>query len=426
MQTAFTPAQLQDPDQRRAEEILRKCVHCGFCLATCPTYVIDGNELDSPRGRIYQIKDYYEGGKPANASLTTHLDRCLTCLSCATTCPSGVDYGQLVDLTRTRLAKTQPRPLADRLLRKLLATVLAHPGLFRLGLRAAQMVKPMAGLLPAALRRMVQAAEKPPAPSSMDHPGVYPAAGERRLRIALAPGCAQKVLRPAINEATIRLLTRLGCDVVIAEGSGCCGALAHHLGEEDAALARVRANIVAWDRVRAEGGLDAIISNASGCGAVMKDYGFLMRHDPALAAKAQEIEALSKDVSEVIADLGLPPVTQPQALAVAFHAPCTLQHGQRIGGLPATLLAQAGYQVRVPQEAHLCCGSAGTYSLLQPDRSARLRRRKLDHLSALDCGVIATANIGCLEHMAPQAPVPIVHLVELLDWATGGPRPEGC
>src|SRR5712671_4250196 len=327
MQTHFSLAQLADPQVAESEKILRACVHCGFCTATCPTYVLLGDELDSPRGRIYLIKDMLENDRPATPDVVKHIDRCLSCLACMTTCPSGVHYMHLVDHGRRRIEETYDRPLADRLVRGLLAAVLPQPVLFRLALIGARFARPLAPLLPGRLAAMLRLApSRLPAPSPVDRPQVFPAEGERVRRVALLAGCAQQVLAPQINEATIRLLTRHGCEVVVAAGSGCCGALVHHLGEEAPALAFARVNVDAWERAREAGGLDAVVANASGCGTMLKDYGFLLRTDPAYAERAARIAALARDISEVVAELGLKaPTGAPHAtLRIAYHSACSL------------------------------------------------------------------------------------------------------
>ena len=426
MQTSFSPAQLEEPDVREADGILRKCVHCGFCLATCPTYVLLGNELDSPRGRIYLIKDMLERETAAPPTAVKHLDRCLTCLSCMTTCPSGVNYMRLVDIARERIAHVVRRPAPERALRALLMRVLPRPGLFRLALLGAALARPFMALLPGRLGTMAALAPKRlPAPSAVDRPQVFAAVGPRRKRVVLMSGCAQQVLRPAINEATVRLLTRLGCEVVVAEGAGCCGALAHHIGEVASAEAAARANVAAWERADAAGPLDAVIVNASGCGTTVKDYAFLLRHDPAWAARGARIAKLAKDVSEWVAELGLAGAKIESAPIVVYHAACSLQHGQRVREEPKRLLAAAGFAVREPAESHLCCGSAGVYNILQSELAAGLKERKIRRLADTGAAVVATGNIGCLAQLAGASPLPVVHTVELLDWATGGPVPEG-
>jgi glycolate oxidase iron-sulfur subunit len=424
MQTNFTLAQLADPDTAESEKILRTCVHCGFCTATCPTYALLGDELDSPRGRIYLIKDMLENDKPATAQVVKHIDRCLSCLSCMTTCPSGVHYMHLVDHARRHIEETYERPLPDRLMRRLLALVLPRPGLFRLALAGAWLARPFARVLPGRLKGMVAMAPRSlPAPSPVDRPQVFAAEGARRKRVALLSGCAQRVLDPGINEATIRLLTRHGVEVVVARGAGCCGALPHHLGKEDPALRLARANVAAWMREIDGEGLDAIVINASGCGTQVKDYGFMLREDQGWAASAARISDLTRDITEFLAELGLTvPVRRP-GLAVAYHSACSMQHGQQIKTQPKRLLADAGFTVLDVPEGHLCCGSAGTYNLLQPVIATQLRDRKVKNIESLRPDLIATGNIGCITQIATGTQIPIVHTVELLDWATGGPKP---
>ena len=423
MQTSFSPAQLADPDVRESEKILRTCVHCGFCTATCPTYVLLGDELDSPRGRIYLIKDMLENARPASERVVTHIDRCLSCLSCMTTCPSGVHYMHLVDHARRYIEETYTRPWPDRLVRAMLAAVLPRPGLFRLALRAGRLGRPLRALLPERLAGMLALAPRSlPSPSAVDRPQVFKAEGTRRQRVALLSGCAQQVLAPEINEATIRLLTRHGVEVVVAEGAGCCGALVHHMGREAQALAAARANIDAWEREREREGLDAVVINASGCGTTIKDYGFMLREDPEYAETAARIAALAKDVTELFASLELKTDGAGRDLVVAYHSACSMQHGQKITTLPKDLLQAAGFTVKDIPEGHICCGSAGTYNLLQPELAGQLRARKLANVARVLPDVIATGNMGCMVQLADGV-APIVHTVELLDWATGGPCP---
>ncbi len=422
MQTHFSLAQLADPAIADADKILRACVHCGFCTATCPTYVLLGDELDSPRGRIYLIKDMLEGGRAADARTVRHVDRCLSCLSCMTTCPSGVHYMHLVDHARHHIAATFQRPLPDRLLRRMLAIVLPKPKLFRLSLIGAVLARPLAWAMPKRLQSLLMLAPRhPTSPSPVDRPQVFAAQGPRKKRVALMTGCAQQVLAPAINEATIRLLTRHGCEVVIAKGAGCCGALTHHLGQDS--LSMVKANISAWQSEMAGEGLDAVIINASGCGTTVKDYGFMLKDDAQWAAPAAAISALTRDISEFMAALGLQKPALPTPLRVAYHSACSLQHGQAIRLEPKALLAKAGFKVLDVPEGHLCCGSAGTYNLLQPKLATALRDRKVANIASLAPDCIAAGNIGCLTQIASGTALPIVHTVELLDWATGGPKP---
>ncbi|MCA1489484.1 glycolate oxidase subunit GlcF [Sinorhizobium alkalisoli] len=428
MQTNFSPEQLADPHVAESEQILRKCVHCGFCTATCPTYVLLGDELDSPRGRIYLIKDMLENGRAADTETVTHIDRCLSCLSCMTTCPSGVDYMHLVDHARIHIENTYRRPFKDRVARSVIAATLPYPQRFRAALRAARLARPMAGLLKRVpwLKTFGVMLDLAPAalPPTVAKPKVHSAKGARRGRVALLTGCAQPVLRPEINEATIRLLTGQGIEVVLAEEEGCCGALVHHMGREEQALKAARRNVDAWLKAADEGGLDAVVITASGCGTTIKDYGHMLRLDPAYAEKAARVSALAKDITEYLADLDLPE-QKARGLTVAYHSACSMQHGQKITTMPKQLLKRAGFSVRDPAEGHLCCGSAGTYNILQPEISAKLKARKVGNIEATKPNVIATGNIGCITQIATGTAIPIVHTVELLDWAYGGPKPAG-
>ena len=422
MQTNFTPQQLENPGLSRANEILRACVHCGFCTATCPTYQVLGDELDSPRGRIYLIKDMLEQGRAADEQTVTHIDRCLSCLACMSTCPSGVHYMHLVDLAREHIENTYKRPISDRMLRWVLARVLPYPNRFRVAILGAWIGRPFRRLLPRKLRAMIDFAPRSlPPVSRNDDAQVFLAIGARRKRVALMTGCAQRALNTDINDATIRILRRLGCEVVVAKGAGCCGALTHHMGKTGESHATAAKNIRAWKTEIDGAGLDAIVINTSGCGTTVKDYGHMFRNQP-LAAEASEVAALAKDISEVLMDLDLPKGTQE--LRVAYHAACSLQHGQQIKTHPKTLLKQAGFTVVEPVDSHLCCGSAGTYNLLQPEISVQLKTRKVDTLMATSPQVIAAGNIGCMMQIGSGAGVPVVHTVELLDWATGGPKPR--
>lgn len=425
MRTNFSPAQLEDPGLREAESILRKCVHCGFCTATCPTYVLLGDELDSPRGRIYQIQDVFENDRPADAEFTKHIDRCLSCLSCMTTCPSGVDYVRLIDLARIHVDKTHDRPFADRMLRNLLAWLLPKPGLFRLALVGAWLAKPLAPLFSGRMRAMLNLAPKKIfGPSQVDKPQVFKADTQKVKRVAMLNGCAQQVLDTAINEATVRLLTRHNVEVAVAEGAGCCGALTLHMGKEEAALQTARANIDAWTREIDGAGLDAVVINASGCGTTVKDYGHMLAQDPVYAEKAARIAAMTRDVTELVDEVGLEASVASDNLKVAYHSACSMQHGQRITDLPKTLLRQAGFSVLDVPESHLCCGSAGTYNILQPEIADKLKVRKVGNIESTAPDIIAAGNIGCMAQIGSGTDIPIVHTVELLDWATGGPKPE--
>ncbi|MBX6745199.1 MAG: glycolate oxidase subunit GlcF [Acetobacteraceae bacterium] len=430
MQTSFTPEQLRDPDTRESNSILRTCVHCGFCTATCPTFVLLGDELDSPRGRIYLIKDMLESGRPATAEVVKHVDRCLSCLSCMTTCPSGVHYMHLVDHARRYIEDTYQRPWPERALRRMLGMVLPYPQRFRLALQGGRLGRRLAGLIPGGsqtgrrLRAMLSLTpDHLPPPSPMQRPQVHKAQGERRGRVALLTGCAQQVLAPSINEATIRLLTRMGIEVVVTKEQGCCGALSHHMGHHGPAMALARTNIAAWAREMEGEGLDAVVINASGCGTTVKDYGFMFREEPSpWKERAEKVAAIAKDISEVLAQFGYAPSREKPGLTVAYHAACSLQHGQKLTTLPKALLQKAGFTVKEPAEAHLCCGSAGTYNLLQPEIASRLRERKLGNLDRTGADLIAAGNIGCLTQLAGNR-MPVVHSVELLDWMAGGPEP---
>ncbi|MEQ8194670.1 MAG: glycolate oxidase subunit GlcF [Rhodospirillales bacterium] len=425
MQTFFTPAQMSDPHLHEMNRILRSCVHCGFCLSTCPTYVLLGDELDSPRGRIYLIKDMLEHDKPATGKVVKHIDRCLSCLSCMTTCPSGVDYMHLIDEARGRIEKTHTRPLFDRMRRAFIAAVLPNPGVFRWSLIAAWIARPVRFLFPRSVRTMLGLTPRRLAsPSAMDRPQVFPAEGERVKRVALLAGCVQSVLKPDINEATIRLLTRHGCEVVIAEGIGCCGALDHHMGREDAARLRAEGNIMAWEKAAGADGFDAIVVNASGCGTMLKDYETLFRGDYIFSSRAAKIAGRARDITEIMDDIGLRPRVIEESPAVAYHSACSMQHGQKITMQPKRLLEQAGFTVAEPSEGHLCCGSAGAYNLLQPGIAARLRDRKAQRLMDTQTDVVATGNIGCMMQLEGALDIPVVHTAELLDWATGGPKPR--
>ena len=434
MKTEFSLAQLADPDIAEADKILRACVHCGFCTATCPTYVLLGDELDSPRGRIYLIKEMLEKDQAPTAEVVKHVDRCLSCLACMTTCPSGVNYMHLVDQARVRIEQRYQRPLAERLLRQVLAFVLPDPQRFRISMVLARLARPLAVFLPTPrpsatpgliqrIKAMLALAPNRLPPRGALPGSVFAALGKKRGRVALLQGCAQQVLAPRINQAAISLLTRHGIEVVLVRDEQCCGALTHHLGNDQDALARARANITAWQREAAGEGLDAILVTASGCGTVIKDYGYLLREDKAFAADAAKVSALAKDITEYIAGLGLEPTARQDNIVVAYHSACSLQHGQKITTLPKELLSKNGFVVKDVPESHLCCGSAGTYNILQPELAGRLRDRKVANIASVKPDMIAAGNIGCMVQIASGTSVPVVHTIELLDWATGGSRP---
>jgi glycolate oxidase iron-sulfur subunit len=432
MQTNFKSKQLKDPRIAEVDRILRKCVHCGFCTATCPTYVLLGDERDSPRGRIYLMKEMFEKSRKATPVVRQHVDRCLSCLSCMTTCPSGVDYMHLVDHARAHIETTSRRGIKDRAIRRLLAAVLPYPNRFRLALMAARFARPFMALLARVAPKEVMAMLRL-APSgllrsgSFAGPGTAVTTAERRKRVILLAGCAQQVLRPEINDATIRLLARRGVDVEVAPNAGCCGALVHHLGKEAAAIAMAKRNVDAWSRVMEKGGepIDAVVINASGCGTVVKDYGHLLRYEAEHAERAARIAGMTRDVTEFLASYDMGPPKRWSSLRVAYHSACSMQHGQRIIEEPRKLLRNAGFTVVEVPEGHLCCGSAGTYNILQPEIAAELRDRKVAHITSVRPDVVAAGNIGCISQLAGGMAVPIAHTVELLDWAYGGPVPRG-
>jgi glycolate oxidase iron-sulfur subunit len=431
MQTNFTRKQLEDPRNAAVEKILRRCVHCGFCTATCPTYVLLGDERDSPRGRIYLMKEMFEHDRPASPEVQHHVDRCLSCLSCMTTCPSGVDYMHLVDHARAHIEETASRGFRQRMARALLAAVLPYPERMRLALRLARFAQPFAGLLHRlGFKELVAMLDLAPMGLLRDGhfsgPGTAATKTERRRRVILLAGCAQQVLRPEINDATIRLLARRGVDVEVAPGAGCCGALVHHMGRETDAIAFARRNIDAWSKLMEKGDrIDAIIVNTSGCGTTVKDYGHMLARDPRYAERAAKFAAMARDVTEFLGSYDMGPPMRWSSLRVAYHSACSMQHGQRISEEPRKLLRSAGFTVLEVPEGHLCCGSAGTYNIMQPDIAADLRDRKVDNIRSIRPDVVAAGNIGCITQLASGMDIPIAHTVELLDWAYGGPMPRG-
>jgi glycolate oxidase iron-sulfur subunit len=432
MQTNFKPKQLKDPRIAEVDKILRKCVHCGFCTATCPTYVLLGDERDSPRGRIYLIKEMFERGRKASAPIQHHVDRCLSCLSCMTTCPSGVDYMHLVDHARAHIEETGRRSFIDRRIRSLLAATVPYPERFRLALRGARLVRPLAGVfkrlgLPQLAAMMELAPNSLLMPTaSYAGPGTAATKGERRKRVILLAGCAQQVLRPEINDATIRLLARRGVDVEVAPGAGCCGALVHHMGREAAAIAMAKRNVDAWTRLMDKGEpVDAVIVNTSGCGTTVKDYGHMLKRESKYAERAAKLAAITRDVTEFLGTYDMGPPKRWSSLRIAYHSACSMQHGQRIVDEPRKLLRNAGFTVMEIPEGHICCGSAGTYNILQPAIAGELRARKVANIRSVRPDVVATGNIGCISQLAIGMDIPIAHTVELLDWAYGGPVPRG-
>lgn len=415
-----------DPDISLASDIIGNCVHCGVCLSHCPTYTVRRDENDSPRGRIFLIKDMYEKGSAPDERTVTHLDRCLTCLACEAICPSGVEYSKLIGPAREYVEEHYRRPVFDRVIRTALETLIPRPGLFRVAMVAGRLGRPFRSLFSGTLRAMLDMVpSRPlPAPSPVDRPQVFQAEGTRKKRVVLMTGCVQTALDPAINEATVRLLRRHGVEVVVPQGGGCCGAPAEHLGDEDRALPLVKANITAWLReADSPEGLDAIIINASGCGTSVKAYGHTLRNDPAWAKKAARVSALTRDITEFMTSLGLRKPEEKTGQRVVYHSACSMQHGQRIVEQPKALLREAGFEVLDVPEGYLCCGSAGTYNLLQPTIANELKARKLKNIRSVKADIAASGNIGCITQLASEAGLPFVHTVELLDWATGGPKP---
>jgi glycolate oxidase iron-sulfur subunit len=424
MQTHFTPAQLADAKLADSNQILRNCVHCGFCTATCPTYVLLGDELDSPRGRIYLMKDMLEKGGAPSPDVVKHVDRCLSCLSCMTTCPSGVNYMHLVDHARVHIEEHYTRPLSERMMRNILGFVMPRPGVFKWAMVGGRVAKPFRGVLKKLGLKRLSAAlalvpERPATQEPLGLPGTYKAEGEHKGRVGLLRGCVQSVTDPGINAATIRLLTRLGYDVVVTRGESCCGSLTHHMGREADANGYAKRVIDQWT----DAGLDHIIITSSGCGTVVKDYGFMLRLDAHYAEKAKAISTKARDITEFLATLALP--QQPRKnLRVAYHSACSMQHGQKITQAPITLLHAAGFDVVTVPEGHLCCGSAGTYNMLQPEIASQLRSRKLNNIASTQPDIIATGNLGCMTQLQSGLGRPMLHTIELLDWAHGGPTPK--
>jgi glycolate oxidase iron-sulfur subunit len=430
MQTNFTAEQLNDPRVAEADSILRRCVHCGLCTAVCSTYVVLGDERDSPRGRIYLMKDMFERGRDPSNEVRHHIDRCLSCLSCVTTCPSGVDYMHLVDHARAHIEERGRRSFKDRTMRNLLARVIPNPRLFRTAVALAPFGRPFRGLMRRAgwkeLAAMIDMAPvRLPAAPKYEGPGTAATKAERRARVILLAGCAQQVLKPSINDATIRLLARRGVDVVVANGSGCCGAVVHHLGREAEAKDYVRRNVDAWTKEMEKSKIDAILINASGCGTTVKDYGHMLKDDPAYAEKAKAVVALARDISEFLAQFSIGAPSRWSSIKVAYHSACSLQHGQRVTDEPKMLLKQAGFSVVEVPEGHICCGSAGTYNILQPQLASQLRDRKIKNIKSTRPDVVAAGNIGCITQLGSGMDIPVTHTVELLDWAYGGPVPKG-
>ena len=423
MYTNFTSEQLSHPDMDDVNDALTRCLQCGYCAEICPTYQLTGDENENSRGRVKLIKEMLEKGSRPDKKTVRHIDRCMSCLACMSTCPSFVNYMRLVDHAREYIEDNYQRPLLDRLQRWTLAKVLPNPDLFRLAINGARLVKPLAFTMPGNFRNMMDfIPDKLPPPSPNDSPQVFPAIGERKQRVALMTGCAQKALNTDINDATIRILRRHGCEVVVAEGAACCGALTYHMGKAKDSRVAAAGNIQAWMKEVNGAGLDAIVINTSGCGTVIKEYGHMFRND-ALAEDAVKISSLAKDISELLSKIELGNKLKPD-MRVAYHATCSLQYGQRVRFAPKKLLKKAGFTVIESRDAHTCCGSAGTYNLLQPEVSLQLKERKVKALEQGRPDAIAAGNIGCMIQIGSGTELPVVHTVELLDWVTGGPVPR--
>jgi len=430
METKFSEKQLKDQDNKSSEKILRKCVHCGFCNATCPTYKLLGDELDGPRGRIYLIKDMLENNKPANDKIVKHIDRCLSCYSCMTTCPSGVNYMHLIDHGRSHIEKTYKRPFKDRFMRNFLSIVLSNSFNFKLIAILTLFLKPIRFLFPKKINEMISIMPIKFPKKTLSTMRVYSAQKKKKpvARVVLLTGCVQKVISPQINEATIRLLNRHDIEVVVPKNINCCGSLNHHLGKSNLANLTFRNNISIWYDEYIKNGLDAIISNTSGCGTMLKDYGFIFRSNKDFKKKAKKISDLTKDITEYLDEnVKLNFITKSKSekkYRIAYHSACSMQHGQKIHKQPINLIKKTGNEVFDIPEGHLCCGSAGTYSLLQNDIAKELLKNKISNIEKIEPEIISTGNIGCITQIAQGTKIPILHTIEIIDWYTGGPKPE--
>jgi len=426
MRTNFSLEQLQDQNNKACEKIFRKCVHCGFCNATCPTYHLLGDELDGPRGRIYMIKDMIENQKKPTENIVKHIDRCLSCCSCMTTCPSGVNYMHVIDYGRNYVEKNYQRPFWDKNIRKVLSIVIPNHYIFRLAGFFTRFVKPFKFLLPKKIKNMVTLMPTNFPKKKLKDKKVYPVKNNKTIaRVALLTGCVQKVISPQINEATIRLLNRHGVEVVVPKKIKCCGSLNHHLGKEHFAHEEFKNNILHWYDEYLNGGLDAIISNTSGCGTTIKDYGFIFRGDGELKKKAKKISELTKDISEYLTqNLKLNFKNINKNYKIAYHSACSLQHGQKVHTEPMDLIKKTGNEVVEIPDGHLCCGSAGTYNMLQAEIAEKLLKEKIMNIEKIKPDIISTGNIGCITQISIGTKIPILHTVEIIDWYTGGPKPK--
>ena len=427
MQTNFTKKQLQDSNISSADGILRKCVHCGFCNATCPTYQIVGDELDGPRGRIYLIKDMLENDKPANEKIAKHIDRCLSCYACMTTCPSGVNYMHLVDHARNHIEKTFVRPFFDRFIRNLLSKILPSPTLFRMAGYSARLFYPFRFLFPKKIKNMMKYMPNSFPVSRQENKEIYSPVGKTYARVALLTGCVQRVISPQINDATIDILNRHGVEVIVPKKVDCCGSLNHHLGKEELAHKSFINNINSWFKWYEEKNLDAILVTTSGCGTTLKDYGYIFRDHPdkELRRKAKMVSSLAKDVTEYLGkNIKLNYVKKDKKFTIAYHSACSMQHGQKIHSQPMDLLKKTGNEIVEIPDGHLCCGSAGTYNLLQDEMATELLKRKVSNIDKVKPDFISTGNIGCMTQISSGTQIPIVHTIEILNWYTGGEKPK--
>ena len=429
METHFSQEQLKDKDNKSSEKILRKCVHCGFCNATCPTYQLLGDELDGPRGRIYLIKDMLENNKPANEKIVKHIDRCLSCYSCMTTCPSGVNYMHLIDHGRSHIEKTYKRPFSDRFVRSFLSRILSKSINFKIVVILTRFIKPFSFFFPKIMREMISFAPSRLPKKTLPKKRIYATQKKKPVaRVALLTGCVQKVISPQINESTIRLLNRHGIEVIVPKGIDCCGSLNHHLGKSNLANKTYERNISIWYEEYLKNGLDAIISNTSGCGTTLKDYGFIFKSDKNFKKEAKKISELTKDISEYLDENVrlnfIKNKENKKEYKIAYHSACSMQHGQKIHDIPINLIKKTGNKVFNIPDGHLCCGSAGTYNLLQHDIAKKLLKNKISNIEKIRPQFIATGNIGCITQIANGTKIPILHTVEIIDWYTGGPKPE--
>ena len=426
MQTSFTDKQLKNKDNKSSETIIRKCVHCGMCNATCPTYGINGDELEGPRGRIYLIKDMLENNKPANKKIAKHIDSCLSCYSCMTTCPSGVNYMHLIDHGRNHVEETYKRPFLDRTFRNILSFVLPKPNIFFIFAIASKVIKPFSFLLPQFIKNSLNLMPNRIPSKKLKSQKVYSPKNNKIVsRVALLTGCVQRVIAPEINEATIRLLNRHNVEVVVMPDVECCGSLNHHLGKKDLARISFVKNIESWHQEYLDNGLDAIISNTSGCGTTLKDYGHIFKNDKDFKKKAKKISDLTKDITEYLHEnLKLNyQNTEEKNYKVAYLSACSMQHGQKIHDQPKELISKTGSEVLEIPEGHLCCGSAGTYNILHQKMAKSLLRNKVKNIEKVSPDFISTGNVGCITQISTGTRIPIIHTVELLDWFTGGPKP---